>query len=98
MQESIGPPLMFGLATGLAAGVATVASGGGFLLAIAAYSVGGASGLVISAVARAAPRTDGAKDAAARAANQYWADVDAVQKAAAASGLATADLGATSGK
>jgi hypothetical protein len=96
MQASIAPPLMFGLATGVVAAVATVASGGGFLLAVAAYSLGGASGLVVSAVVRAAPHPDRVKDAAARAADRHWADATDVQAAAAAAGLATADATAPS--
>lgn len=97
MQASIAPPLMFGLATGAAAAVATAASGGGFLLALAAYSLGGASAMVVSAVARSAPARDGEKSAAARAADQYWAESANVQNAAAAAGLATADLTVGSG-
>ena len=98
MQASIAPPLMFGIVTGVAAAVATVASGGGFFLALAAYSMGGASGLAVSAIARAAPREDKAKSAAARAADKYWADSAEVNKAAAKAGFATAELTARSGR
>ncbi|MFT6775772.1 MAG: cytochrome c-type biogenesis protein CcmH/NrfG [Paracoccaceae bacterium] len=57
MQSSIAPPLMMGLLSGAAAAVVTVMVGGGWLLALGAYSLVGASGLIASAFA-IAPAAD----------------------------------------
>lgn len=59
MQASVASPMMMGLLSGAAAAAVTVTVGGGWLLALGAYSLVGASGLVASAFA-IAPAADGA--------------------------------------
>jgi cytochrome bd-type quinol oxidase subunit 2 len=94
MQASIAPPLLLGVASGALAGGVTIVAGGGWLLAFAAYSLVGASGLVASAIV-AAPSD---ARAAARAAMQETAQEAAQDRSMdglAPAGMATADIAVT---
>ena len=85
MQSSIAPPLMTGLLSGAVAAAITVVVGGGWLLALGAYSLVGASGLVVSALATAPPQ-EGAAPARERGAES------ARRERPMAPGMATAEI------
>lgn len=49
--------LLIGMGLGLAAGIATFVSGFGFLMALLAYSAGGAIGVVLAALVSLLPKS-----------------------------------------
>jgi len=90
MQASIAPPLLLGVASGALAGIVTIVAGGGWLLAFAAYSLVGASGLVASAIVAAPSDARAAMQETAQEAAQ-----DRSMDGLAPAGMATADIAVT---